>query len=103
MSAILEGLKKFWTGYSKTNEEYYEKRLVHEWGGIPISSVKIENVQISTAEDDTIHCISITTGVKTPYVFLPGYGSSGAMYYKLMKSLANKFDLYFVDMRGMGR
>ena len=66
------------------------------------TNVKIDNVTISPAEDDKIHYISIATGEKPPYVFIRGYGASGAIYYKLMKDISEKYDMYLVDMRGMG-
>eukprot|EP00826_Nyctotherus_ovalis_P060148 TRINITY_DN8415_c0_g1_i22.p3 TRINITY_DN8415_c0_g1~~TRINITY_DN8415_c0_g1_i22.p3 ORF type:complete len:131 (-),score=17.77 TRINITY_DN8415_c0_g1_i22:781-1173(-) len=102
MSAILEGIKSFWTGYSKDTEDYCERRLLHEWSNISPSLITIQDIPISSAENDTIHCISVSTGDRIPFVFLPGYATSGAMYYKLMKRLGSEFDLYFVDMRGMG-
>lgn len=102
MSAILEGLQNFWTGYCKSEERYYEQRMICEWGKVPPSSVKIQDVPVSADSKDTIHCISLATGNKMPYVLLPGYASSGGMYYKLMKGLGERFDLHFVDMRGMG-
>ena len=82
-----------WTGYSENREHQYERILINKWGGIPEANVKIDNVTISPAEDDKIHYISIVAGGKPPYVFIPGYGASGAIYYKLMKEISEKYDM----------
>ena len=88
--------------YSKTKEEYYEINLLKQWSEVPLSSINIKNIPISSTRNDTIHYIEITTGTKIPFVLVPGFGASGAMYYKLMKDLSEIYDVYFIDMRGMG-
>lgn len=102
MSGFLRGIQNLWTGYSASYEQYCEKKLIQEWSAIPFSNIKIEDITISSLKDDTIHCISVVTGDKIPYVLLPGFAASGAMYYKLIKDLSSKYNLYLVDMRGMG-
>ena len=102
MKGFLSSIQNFWTGYSKVTEEYYEKKLIMEWGGLSTSNVKIGNMSVSGMEDDIIHYISIEIKNRTPFVFIPGYGASGAIYYSIIKELSDRYDLYLVDMRGMG-
>ena len=64
--------------------------------------MKCSDTQISSVNDDIIHCIEVVSGNKLPFVFIPGYDASGALYYKMMYPLSQKYNLYFVDMRGMG-
>ena len=102
MSWIVSGVKKLWTGYSDEQQNYYESKLIYKWGGITPEDVKIKDIPISSIQNDSIHSISISTGSKVPLILIPGYGASGGLYYKLMKKLSLGYDLYVVDMRGMG-
>jgi len=102
MSWIADKIKKLWTGYSQDSERLYEAKLIHKWGGLSQKDVKISDINISSNPDDLIHSISISSGDKIPLILIPGYGASGAYYYKIMKKLSTVYDLHVVDMRGMG-
>ena len=102
MHSFTKYLYNLWNGYSEKKERQYEARLLYKWAKISEKDVNISNIKISDIKDDTIHCISISSGNKLPLVMIPGFGSSGGMYYKIIKQLAEKYDLYLIDMRGMG-
>lgn len=103
MTSFFKNIVNFWTGYSENRAKIFERKILYKWSGVPPEEISINDVPISSDEDDTMHCISIANGKKQPFVLIPAYGSSGALYYKLMKFLSDKYDLYLVDMRGMGR
>jgi cardiolipin-specific phospholipase len=91
-----------WTCYSESKEKKWEANLLHKWSGLPPDAIQISDIPITDIKDDKIHCISVVTGKKEALVMIPGFGGSGALYYRVMKGLSEKYDLYLVDMRGMG-
>lgn len=102
MRAIARYFSALWSGYSEDKERQYELRLIKNWSNVPIDNINIRNIPVSSIEDDTVHCISIVSGDKPSLVIIPGYGASGGFYYKLMEGLSERYNLYIVDMRGMG-
>lgn len=102
MRSILNKVYGIWTGYSEKKEQIAESVLLNRWSKVPQQNIKITDTQISDIKDDKIHCIALATGKKEPLVMIPGFGASGALYYKVMQGLSEKYDLYLVDMRGMG-
>jgi len=102
MRSITDKLFVLWTCYSEKKEKKWETNLLYKWSGLPSNYIQISDIPITDIKDDKIHCISIITGKKEALVILPGFGASGALYYKVMKGLSEKYDLYLVDMRGMG-
>lgn len=102
MHSIVSKFFAIWTGYSERKEKLAEVTLLRKWAGLSPSDFTITDTPISAVRDDKIHCIAVAKGKKEAIVLLPGFGASGALYYRIMKELSEKYDLYFVDMRGMG-
>lgn len=91
----------------------YEKYLL-EYSGLSKEEFKQESIEVNSAkigETNTgcsifqvISISTITSGDPNnpPLVWLHGYGAAGALFYKLMPHLIEKFRVYFVDIIGMG-
>ena len=82
-----------------------EKNLV-SFSGMPTEFIKIINVKVGTFQNETVYIKTIAVGSfhqRNPIlVFVHGFAGSGALFYKVFKDLVQYFNIYFVDIIGMG-
>jgi hypothetical protein len=64
---------------------------------------QVENSDGSiVVRQSTISTIIIGDDSKPPLVWLHGYGAAGALFYRIMEGLSHRFQIFFVDLIGMG-
>eukprot|EP00347_Sterkiella_histriomuscorum_P016994 403351067 len=89
-----------WTGLNeKTFFEYEKRMLVHS--GLPLDSFEIFNVETDEDKNFT-RTIRVGDKSKPIMVLVHGYGGSGVMYWKIIKPLSEQYNLYLLDIIGMG-
>ena len=73
---------------------------------MPKEFMKIINVKVGTHLNECVYIKTILVGSfnqqKPILVFVHGFAGSGALFYKVFKDLSQYFDIYFVDIIGMG-
>lgn len=89
-----------WKGLSEEKFQEYEKRLLI-YSGIPYGNFDIKNIPIDD-QGNYIRTIRVGDTSKETFVLVHGYGGSGVMYWKTMKLISEKFNLYLIDILGMG-
>ena len=57
-----------------------------------------------TNDEETVYMTTMLVGdnTKPPLVLVHGFGGAGALYYKVMKGLAENFYVIVIDLVGMG-
>lgn len=86
-----------WSRYSPEVLMQSEATLL----GIAQVTYEVKDVQL--ADGNWIHCVVCGDLQKPPLVLLHGYCGGGAVFYKLLPSLVEKYCVYLVDLLGMGR
>ena len=72
-----------------------------QFSGIPYEDFKIHNVIIDES-GNYIHTIEVGNKSKRTLVLVHGYGGSGVMFWKIIKTLSQHFYLILIDIIGMG-
>lgn len=91
--------------YALTDENLARtERDVLKYSGLPDEQIVQRNVKVGEykGEDVTLRTVLIGTSDKPVLVLIHGYGGSGALFFKVMKQLAQHFYLILVDLIGMG-
>ena len=90
---------------SKPNLKKLEQSVL-EFSGLPEEEFVYLDVKVGCEGEEKVTMRTIQVGRsdagKPKLVWLHGYGSASALYYKVMKKLSDRFQLYFVDLIGMG-
>ena len=76
------------------------------FSGMDNEYMKIINVKVGTHQNEDIFIKTILVGnfhqQKPILVFVHGFAGSGALFFKVFNDLAQYFNIYFVDIIGMG-
>ena len=78
--------------------EFEAKMIEHT--GVPKEAFKVSSVPVDES-GNTVRTYEVGEGPIT-IVFLHGYGAASLIYWKIIKPLADKYRLIFVDTLGMG-
>lgn len=88
---------------NQKNYDYLEKQLLL-CSGLPKSHFEVQDINIGFWDKKDINIRTIICGdqSKEKIVFVHGYASSGALFYKLIPSLTKNYCLILIDILGMG-
>ena len=85
-------------------EEAEQRVLSHS--GVPADQIRQENVKVGEFKGEDVYMHTVICGNNQPdkpvLVLCHGYGGSGALFYKIIKPLTERFNLIFFDLVGMG-
>jgi pimeloyl-ACP methyl ester carboxylesterase len=90
---------------SGANLEEAERRML-SFSGLPDDQIRIENVKVGNYKNEDVYVHTLILGDENPekpiMVLCHGYGGSGALFYKVMAPLCERFRLITFDLIGMG-
>ena len=86
-----------WSRFNPETLEEAENKLI-EYSGASITSVRVP-----IQNYNHLYCLISGDPSNPPFVLLHGYGGSGLIFYKIIKSLSSRYYLYIIDHLGMGR
>ena len=96
---------------NENNLDYLEGQLL-EFSGLKKEQFKIKNIQIGEYKKQPFYIRTLMCGhkigenlnsnYKPILVLVHGYAGSGALFYKIMKYLSEKFVFILIDILGMG-
>lgn len=78
------------------------ERELLEFSGLTQDEYEVRKVFTNAEETCYMTTILVGNPANPPLVLVHGFGGSGALYYKVMKGLAEHFYLIVVDLVGMG-
>jgi pimeloyl-ACP methyl ester carboxylesterase len=93
--------------YELTDENLSEAEArMLSFSGLPADQIQQKNIVIGEFKGEDVYIHTLILGDENPdkpvMVLCHGYGGSGALFYKIMKPLTEKFRLIFIDLLGMG-
>ena len=97
-------LKKLFFIYDK-EEEIRLKKIIIAKSGIPSEAVEFKNIYINGNKEEFIHALIIKDNNfqnKQDMLFIHGLSGSSVCYYGILRELRVKFNIYAIDMPGMG-
>ena len=82
-----------------------EQRLLNH-NGLEQNDFEVKDIKVSSFEGEDVYIRTLIIDIPGPVdkpvmVVIHGYGSSGALLYKIHKPLSERFKLYFLDTIGM--
>ena len=90
---------------SDANMLHHELRLL-QVSGLPDREIRQENVVVGDHKGSPVYIHTLFLGDQNPrkptLVLTHGYGGSGALLYKILRPLADRFRLIVFDLPGMG-
>ena len=86
-----------WSRFSPEVLQQTEDELI-KYSGVPI-----EKTRVPISRGNYLYCLNCGNPSKPPMILLHGYCGSGLIFYKILKSLSERFYIYLVDQLGMGR
>lgn len=96
-------MRKFFGLYDEKEENLLKQKLI-EFTGIEHKYIHFLNIYVS--HDEYLHVVHIQDGsnefAKKDLVLLHGLGLSSLAYFKLYKKLSQHFNIYGIDLPGMG-
>ncbi|CDW91713.1 UNKNOWN [Stylonychia lemnae] len=89
-----------WKGISEVKfKEYEKKMLLHS--GVPIQDIEVFNVLIDN-QRNYIRTVRVKSNQNPVMILIHGYGGSSIVFWKIIKPLQDKYNLFLVDVLGMG-
>lgn len=73
-----------------------------EFSGLQPEEYQVTQVAVNDDESQWMTTIRVGDQSKPTLVLVHGFGGSGALYYKVLKGLAENFYLIVIDIIGMG-
>ncbi|CDW82640.1 UNKNOWN [Stylonychia lemnae] len=89
-----------WSGVSESQFQTYERRMLSHTG-IPLQNFEIFNVIIDNKRN-YVRTVRVGLEKNPPMVLIHGYGGSGIMFWQIIKPLADKYNLFVLDVLGYG-
>ena len=78
------------------------ERELLEYSGLDAQSYEVRKVHTNEEKTEYMTTILVGDSRKPKLVLIHGFAGSGALFYKVMKGLAENFFLVIVDLIGMG-
>lgn len=97
-------LKKLFFIYDREDENRLKKLIISK-SGIPQEAVQFKDVFINGNKNEFIHTMIIKDDNfenKRDLLFFHGLAGSSICYYGIFRELRSKFNIYAIDLPGMG-
>ena len=93
--------------FDLTDENLYAAEAeVLKFSGLPQNQIELKNVKVGEFDGKDVCMRTIICGDQDPtkpvLVLCHGYGGAGALFYRVMKKMAEKFTFITFDVIGMG-